>query len=153
MTHRVAMALALLWLAGLAIVPTAGAQDYDLSVDPNSPSGREYALPTDRARRDAAGQPSTPTPVGSDGTQAPLFGIGIGPAGGTPSTKSRQPGRKTDPSKSAPTAAAEPPPALKAAVPTPASDSGQLVAIGGAGAAVLLLGGVVGLLMRRRRTS
>ena len=63
----------------------AGAQDNGVHVDPDSPAGKEYALPLDSARRDAGG---TPNGTGAAGASAPLFGAGVSKAasgGGGPS--------------------------------------------------------------------
>ena len=51
------------------------AQADGVHVDPDSPAGKEYALPLDSARREA-------TP-GVGGSNPPLFGAGISPAGGS----------------------------------------------------------------------
>jgi len=67
---------------GLAI-PGAGAasaQDRGVHVDPDSPAGKEYALPLDSARRDASGSPNG---TGATGQSAPLFGAGVSKATGS----------------------------------------------------------------------
>jgi hypothetical protein len=54
--------------------------------DPDSPAGKEYAIPLEQARNEAAG--TTPEGSGEIGrkeessTFAPLFGVGIGTGGG-----------------------------------------------------------------------
>jgi hypothetical protein len=70
-------------LAGLALFAGAGeaaAQSDGVVVDPESPAGKEYALPLDKARQDVAPTPGAGTD-GSDGTNGsddtPLFGAGI----------------------------------------------------------------------------
>lgn len=50
------------------------AQDNGVHVDPDSPAGKEYALPLDSARRAAEGQNAS---GGSSDAAAPLFGAGI----------------------------------------------------------------------------
>ena len=65
------------------VVPGAGvasAQDNGVHVDPDSPAGKEYALPLDSARRDASGSPSG---TGATGQGAPLFGAGVSKAAGS----------------------------------------------------------------------
>jgi outer membrane biosynthesis protein TonB len=65
-------------VAGLLLLPAvlASAQTPEVQVDPNSPAGAEYAIPLDKARRDAGG--------GGKGSQGKrggesdqLFGAGI----------------------------------------------------------------------------
>ena len=48
------------------------AQEDGVHVDPDSPAGKEYALPLDSARRDAAGGGGSAAP-----SDQPLFGAGI----------------------------------------------------------------------------
>jgi hypothetical protein len=71
-----------IFLLGLVAVGggVASAQDSGVHVDPNSPAGKEYALPLDSARRDASGGASS---GGSGGDSAPLFGAGISRGGGS----------------------------------------------------------------------
>jgi hypothetical protein len=51
----------------------AVAQGEGVHVDPKTPAGKEYALPLESARRDAAGGAET----GANSDAAPLFGAGI----------------------------------------------------------------------------
>jgi cobalamin biosynthesis Mg chelatase CobN len=69
---------ALLTFAALALSPArAHAQSEDgVTVDPNSPSGKEYDIPTERARRDAGG--SNKKKSDKKDKKAPLFGEGVG---------------------------------------------------------------------------
>jgi hypothetical protein len=79
------------WLSGSAAVlclgvmlaggSSASAQDEGVHVDPNSPAGKEYALPLDSARRDSDGG-TTPS-GGTSSHSAPLFGTGISDSGGS----------------------------------------------------------------------
>src|SRR5215207_7689413 len=64
-----AAVLAMIWLA-----PAARAQEEGVFVDPGSPTGKEYAIPLDSARRQA-----DPSGDGAGGApeSAPLFGSGI----------------------------------------------------------------------------
>jgi len=79
----------LLALCGLALLaPAAVAADDEVFVDPGSPSGKEYALPVDRARQEAAGE--TKGAKGSNGKAAtPLFGEGVEAASGQSTTAKR----------------------------------------------------------------
>lgn len=56
-----------------------------VSFDPDSPAGKEYALPLDQARDEAAGVGKSDGPAGE---KAPLFGEGVsgGGSGGGPET-------------------------------------------------------------------
>jgi hypothetical protein len=76
-------------LAGAAVVallaaPSGAAAQGGVHVDPNTPAGKEYAIPLDSARREAAGKdngtavaPRNTAP--STGNETPLFGAGITP--------------------------------------------------------------------------
>ena len=48
-------------------------------VDPDSPTSKEYAVPTEEARRDASGGASGGSSAGGSdgGAEAPLFGVGV----------------------------------------------------------------------------
>jgi hypothetical protein len=61
--------LALLWGAGLAFAQRDG-----VYVDPDSPAGKEYALPLDAARGNVSGGGGSAAPGGD---APPLFGAGI----------------------------------------------------------------------------
>jgi hypothetical protein len=68
-------------LAMLAISPAiAAAAEEGVIVDPESPTGKEYAIPLDKARSDTGG-PSKPSRQTSDGVSqhAQPFGEGITP--------------------------------------------------------------------------
>jgi hypothetical protein len=58
----------------------ANAQGQGVHVDPDSPAGKEYALPLDQARRDAGGGLVDGKSRGAH--RAPLFGAGISSKGG-----------------------------------------------------------------------
>ena len=62
-------------LAVLVLAVPAGAQD-DVFVDPDSPTGAEYDIPLERARRDASTDQSEAVQSYRSRT-APLFGEGI----------------------------------------------------------------------------
>lgn len=150
----------LLLLCGLAVMaPVAAAEDNEIFVDPDSPTGREYELPIDRARERAA--PSTEKQRSSGGTRdAPLFGSGVEADGAAPAEAVRDPAGTTPPAMTSDRSvtgngAAAERAAAAAGVERraqAAADDGVsgLAAVVGLGAAVLLVGGLVGLLLRRR---
>lgn len=146
--------------------PMAVAQEDGVFVDPDSPAGKEYVLPIDQARREAAGtggRPSVP------GRPTPAFGEGVRPDQGRPD---RVPDRAGDPRGG--TQASTAPGAESAATSAPAQRAQERdgidraltkASVGGDGGAsegslVLLVGGVVvmtlgvvaGLFLRRRTT-
>ena len=67
--------VALLTLAGF--VSSAQAAD-EVHFDPDSPAGKEYALPVDQAREEVAGGGESNE---DSGAGAPLFGAGVSPPG------------------------------------------------------------------------
>jgi hypothetical protein len=140
-----------------AFATPAVAQDDEVFIDPDSPTGREYEIPLERARRDA----SSATPSGDYRARtAPLFGEGIDPAAG--SERGDDPARSTGGRKGGNRSATEPqvrrgrPPALQAAIEQPAAPHGGsgtlllVITVGGLGVA---LGAIVGLVLRRRGES
>lgn len=169
-----ALMCALAVIASVAIAPAAVAQEDGVTVDPGSPSGKEYALPIDRARAQAAKGGS-----GSDAQKAPLFGEGVdgdgaGPtagrggsaadrgssAGGRGSSRDRAGGTR---------GAASPMDDLESGGSGSSDDSASAndrrllraqaaeggLGIGasiGAGIGILLIGGLIGLWLRRRAT-
>ena len=173
---RLALLVALAGISWLA--PAAVAQEEGVFVDPGSPTGKEYAIPFESARREA--DPSGGSAGAPPGT-APLFGAGIvasgASAGGTdeqPAGTGRQaagtdgataesnpgdsqePVRAGDGSDSATEAPAsdEAEAALEAAIQTPGAPSGGLDApavIALLAGGLLLAGGVIGLIIRRTR--
>jgi hypothetical protein len=66
---------ALLTCVALLPAAPAPAQEDGVTVDPDSPSGREYDIPTERARREAGSRDKERPDKGDD---APLFGQGVG---------------------------------------------------------------------------
>lgn len=150
--------LALVLAAGM----TGGAQAQEgVFVDPDSPSGKEYAVPLEAARRQAdpkASKAQRVAPGRRD--QAPLFGEGIDagdPAagagrasGGTKASRRKRP-RETRASPARKAA----PATVRAAVSRPGAPDGGLgttLMIAGGAAVVLLAGGLGGLALRRSRT-
>jgi hypothetical protein len=64
------------FLIGLLALPaTAQAQGRGVFVDPESPAGKEYAIPLEEARRQAA--PDAESRAGGGDAASPLFGAGI----------------------------------------------------------------------------
>lgn len=68
-------------VAALVLLPQAAALAGEVHFDADSPAGKEYALPLDRAREEAAGAGKTDGPAGE---KAPLFGEGVSSGGGGP---------------------------------------------------------------------
>jgi hypothetical protein len=112
-------------------------------VDPGSPAGKEYAIPIERARRDASGGEklaSTATPT--QPAVVPLFGQGIKPAPKHHAKKKKSKSKPTVvPVALAPTAAVE------AALAAPSTTAWTA----GVPAAVLAAGILLSLALRRRR--
>jgi len=137
--------IALVGLAiALAMPAGAMAQDDEVFVDPDSPTGREYDIPLERARRDASpelGARDQP----SRSRSAELFGEGISePAAGGPGGS---------PSREARTSAALPEPVRAAMLRpgAPEGGAGSSLLFGGAGLLVIALGVGGGVLLRRAR--
>jgi hypothetical protein len=151
--------------SGLAIAgsaPPAGAQVF---VDPGSPSGKEYAIPLEEARREASSGGGD-FPVEQGERSAPLFGEGVDGAsggsgdgssgnggGGRPSASDneRQRGSGADG-----TGGGSVDEALRSTNPVgaavPQGGIGSASTIGIVALSVLLLGGVIGSIARRRAT-
>ncbi|HEV2727499.1 MAG TPA: hypothetical protein VGV34_04340 [Solirubrobacterales bacterium] len=62
----------------LSILPAAPAAAGEVHFDPDSPAGKEYALPLPAARNEAMGKEGIDDEPPS---QAPLFGVGVGGSG------------------------------------------------------------------------
>lgn len=152
-------------LTALALPASAAAQD-GVFVDPDSPSGKEYQIPLESARRQADPQRTDGKVVPGD-RSAPLFGEGIEPdveqaggaAGGGGSTSDGGGGGSPDGAGSgtgdgspAPSPPAEVQEAVRDARSRPApSDGGvgTMVLVGGGLAVLLLAGGGAALAARR----
>ena len=166
---RRARGLAALFAAVACVFPTAAsAQGEGVFVDPNSPSGREYAIPLEDARRTGSGgNPSGPQTVAP--VPAPLFGAGVtavrgaaprdtkrreskrresklGTSGGSRSTKS---GSSDSPARSANDAAQRQAAPLAAQYADPKGGSSLLLFAGGTALAVLLFALVLTRILRR----
>lgn len=138
------------------MAPVAAAQDDEIFVDPGSPSGKEYALPVESARQQAAKGAQDRS---SSAQPAPLFGEGVdeasageqggGAASGGGGT-GRGGGATDDADGGAPSAqGAARTATLQAQAAAPDGGIG-LAAVIGVGAGVLALGGAIGVLLRRR---
>ena len=143
----VAVALALVCLTCLPA--SAAGQADDVFVDPDSPSGREYEIPLERARRDVSAR--EPSASRGPSAPAPLFGAGVGsaPEAAASGRSPKRPGRER-----AARARADAPAALEAAIRQPGapdSAAGASLMLGGAAAAILLLGAALGFSLRRSR--
>lgn len=76
---RTAILLTASVVAALLLLPQASALAGEVHFDPESPAGKEYALPLDQAREEAAGVGKTDGPAGE---KSPLFGEGVSSGGG-----------------------------------------------------------------------
>lgn len=144
---------AVLWAATTVLPASALAQEDGVFVDPDSPAGKEYAIPLDEARREATGGED-----GTPGSAPPLFGEGVMPesaprehdasdrrdrnrsSSGRNSSGDRTAATPTGPSRS------EAAPGLPAAGGGSASAT---VVTGGLALAVLAAGSLIGLALRR----
>jgi hypothetical protein len=160
------LTVALLSLLSLGLPPGAAAQDEGVFFDPGSPAGKEYAIPLEQARREAAGggRPDGSATLGRGpaagggaiagggaGRAAPLFGAGISQRG----SSRRGAGDRQRGSAQGRSAEGVPLSATGSAGAGGEGPSGTLWALGAA-AGVLIAGCILGLLMRlglRRRSS
>jgi hypothetical protein len=150
-----ALPMAALVLAAMA-APAAHGQGPGVTVDPNSPAGKEYAIPIEKARRDAVGAGVTRTPSGQT-PAPPTFGEGITPArAASRSSRPRSGGAGSHPASSSgsptpgPSAAAE---AATQRIAPSSSTSAWLLAGGGAVGVLLLAGALAGALRMASRRS
>lgn len=79
--HNVGRTALIALLLTVTVAPGAAAQDEGVFVDPQTPAGKEYALPLEQARRDAAPGASG-RQDGGGASEQPLFGVGIDPSRG-----------------------------------------------------------------------
>jgi hypothetical protein len=136
-------------LAALA-APPASAQEDGVFVDPDSPAGKEYAVPLEEARREASGA-SAGGSSGDRGGGQPLFGVGIERAprqtGAGEATESGGGGRNADdaqgPERVAPSGQSA------AAVEAAARDGSDGLLTAGIATGVLVAGLLAGLVLRR----
>jgi hypothetical protein len=140
----------------LALPAAAAAQDEPgVHVDPDSPSGKEYAIPLEGARRDASGGGTAGDSSGGEGggggvssssSAAPLFGEGITSHGSQSSGDGASNGDSSGKKTGSP--AKQP---ARSTLASASSGSGDSAAAktGAIALAVLLAGGGLGLLFRR----
>jgi hypothetical protein len=138
----------------------ASAQEDGVTVDPESPSAKEYAIPLDAARRQANPNDRARAQRTAEDDPAPLFGAGI--------IDKRPPARRRDPPRSGTgrasgsdrshdsdarkSASGRPPPSVIAArAGTPESGLGATLLVMSVAVLVLALGAALGYLLRRRR--
>jgi hypothetical protein len=141
--------------AVMATVPTPAAAQ--VHVDHNSPSGKEYAIPLESARRDAAtgangsGDLQAQTGDATSSAPAPLFGQGIGDSPKASHRRSQPVSSNRSPSggSTVDTAIAGTH-TVRATVPS--GDAKSTLTIGALALSVLLLGGVIGSIARRRQS-
>jgi hypothetical protein len=125
----------------------------DVKVDPDSPSGVEYAIPLERARDHAA--KDSPKDKSPGERSAPLFGEGISPRGGKDGgtagkSDSSDDASSTGQSHRSGSYGGRPVPTSAS---TPESSGSGSALIGGLAILALLTGTVLGGLIRRRRNS
>jgi hypothetical protein len=146
-------------LACLLLAAPAFAQEEGVSIDPDSPSAKEYTIPLESERRQADPGQEASAAIVQGARTAPLFGAGIGSAGDAggarPDSSASEPRASSQagdgPRRDAPQAGD--PEVLRAATSNPGPPAGGIgvaLTIGGAAVAVLLIGGLAGLLWRRR---
>jgi hypothetical protein len=145
-------------LAGAALLaagaPDARAQEPGVTIDQGSPSGKEYEIPLESARRAAVpGADASARVVPGERGAAPLFGAGVTKGGARRGGTSRSPGKRSSGGDGA--AAAAEPAVVQAAASNPGAPdggAGSPALIAGCGALVLALGAGAGVLLRRRAT-
>ena len=130
-------------VAMLLLAPSAAA-DPGVNVDPDTPAGKEYALPLDEARKEATGESGGDVaPPGQQPPPAPLFGAGV--------ERAKADRAKAEPGDSRGTPENEPDSARTAAVGVAVDPDGGSPerTVGLAALGLLALGGIAGLLLRR----
>lgn len=149
---RLAILLTAAVTLALLLLPQARALAGEVHFDSDSPAGKEYALPLDQARDEAAGVGKSDGPAGE---KAPLFGEGVSSGGGgasgggspgadrTGDEPAGQNGREPQGSGSTPSTA------TAAAIASASSDNGYDLSSGILWIlAVVALGGIAGLVLR-----
>jgi len=174
MHHRRLIPLAAAILVAAMPAASASAQGSGVTIDPDSPTGKEYAIPFETARRNATegGGAELGTPQ-QGARSAPLFGEGVGdeigatsggagPKGATKDSRSGDSSTPAGPGAGGRSKSnrAEPDPggemqdaiagtqAVRATIPD--GGIGSAATIGAVALSVLLLGGVLGSIARRR---
>jgi hypothetical protein len=129
-------------------------------IDPDSPTGQEYDIPLERARRQASSRPGVASQSSRSSSDA-LFGEGIEPADGADAADgsreqavARSRGASKADGRRRHHSARGTPAAVRAAINEPGAPSGGIGAtllIGGFAAVILTVGVVGGVALRRRR--
>lgn len=148
----------------LALPAVAAAQD-GVVIDDDSPTGKEYAIPVERAREEASGRKGSPSPP-APGEAAPLFGVGVGEepdsGGGRAEPGGTRPDRQAAGSGSGggdargngssgdATRTRTAPTPVRAQVATPAGGTREALLVAGSAGLVITLGAVAGTSLRRR---
>jgi len=157
---RFANAIRVSFCAALLAGAPAAAAD-GVHTDPSSPTAKEYAIPLDSARKQAAAG-SSQTGQGGGAATTPLFGAGVTAPASTAKTsaprashrhpttakKKRRPAPHVQSVKRTPAAPTHRTDA--AAIETPSGGLGTPLLVAGVAAVVLLAGGLGGLALRRR---
>lgn len=141
----------------LSAAAPARAQD-GVNVDPDSPAGKEYAIPLESVRRGTSADGDVAGARVRPGERtAPLFGAGVGETGGDGSNRPGEAsGGRTPRKPSAPEASAGAGAARRAAARAIRGEAdgggiGLVTGLLGGAAALVGLGTAAGLLLRRRR--
>ena len=146
--------LALSVTAALTVAAPAPAQDDGVYVNPDSPSGVEYDLPLERARRDADPARQAGDAVPRQSRSAAPFGAGVGEPEGSSGAggDSKARGRRDGKDRARRDAALPPDVVAAAAHPvSPVDSGGSTLLYAGLGALIVAAGALAGLLLRRRR--
>ena len=158
------LAIALSTTLTLGATP-ALAQDDDVYINPDSPSGVEYDLPLERARRDADPERPSGAPVAQNEQSSVPFGVGVGGperAADSPTTAAageqapsprRQRGSRSKATRSGERRRPLPPEIVAASARpvSPANGIGTTLLYGAGGGLVIAAGALAGLALRRRR--
>lgn len=138
----------------LLLASPVAAQEPGVHVDPNSPAGKEYAIPIDQARRQAEGASGANGGHGSSGS-AGLFGAGISARGGRGGSGGGHSGGSAKGSGGSGTSGGAASQGAKRASARPAiaastgAGGNATLLTGGLVAAVLLAGALLGLFFHR----
>lgn len=146
--------LSLAFVTWIGAAAPAAAQGEGVFIDPGTPSSKEYVIPIEQARRDAAHGSNTPMITPGE-RSAPLFGEGVTPDGGATNAESsdgQTGGSATAADGTSGDGSAGPDASTQQASlrPTDGNSSVATLALIGGGVGVVLVGGVAGLLLRRR---
>jgi hypothetical protein len=152
MQGRRTVLLSLCLLAGLP--PASAVAEQGVHIDPNSPAGKEYAIPIAKARREAVGAPTGTAKRGggrsSDSSGSAPFGEGIKPVGrsATSARQARPPRGRAHRQPAGVPSGASAAPSLNAAS-VAAGEGSALLPMGLIVVAALLAAGGLGFLLRR----